>query len=317
MPNLFYPPHAVIVNGTGVPYANAKAYFYITLTSTPKNTFSDSALTTPNANPVVADANGVFGPIYLNTDALYRVTLNTSADVLIYTQDNIGPDTLLVAGAASLTAANTFTGASQKLSSTEPRLILDETDGGTDKRLWDLDVQTAVLKLRTRTDVDGAGKDVLSVTRGTGTAITAIVYGNATDIPTHNFGGSFLANTTVLDEASTAQYVGYKDIPQNSQSAAYQLVLADRGKHILHPSADVTARVFTIPANASVAFPTGTAVTFINQNAAGVITIAITTDTMRLAGAGTTGSRTLAANGIATAIKLTSTEWIISGTGLT
>jgi hypothetical protein len=38
---------------------------------------------------------------------------------------------------------------------------------------------------------------------------------------------------------------------------------------------------------------------------------------MRLAGAGTTGSRTLAANGIATAIKLTSTEWIISGTGLT
>ena len=54
-----------------------------------------------------------------------------------------------------------------------------------------------------------------------------------------------------------------------------------------------------------------------NQASAGVMTIAITTDTMRLAGAGTTGSRTLAANGIATALKLTSTEWIISGTGLT
>jgi hypothetical protein len=66
-----------------------------------------------------------------------------------------------------------------------------------------------------------------------------------------------------------------------------------------------------------VAFPIGTAVTFINQNGAGVITIAITSDTMRLAGAGTTGNRTLAANGIATAIKVTSTEWIISGTGLT
>jgi hypothetical protein len=38
---------------------------------------------------------------------------------------------------------------------------------------------------------------------------------------------------------------------------------------------------------------------------------------MRLAGAGTTGSRTLAANGVATAIKLTATEWIISGVGLT
>lgn len=106
-------------------------------------------------------------------------------------------------------------------------------------------------------------------------------------------------------------------IPQNSQSAAYTLVLSDANKHILHPSADTTARTMTIPANASVAFPVGTAVTFVNQDAAGVMTIAITTDTMRLAGAGTTGSRTLAANGMATALKITSTEWIISGTGLT
>lgn len=110
---------------------------------------------------------------------------------------------------------------------------------------------------------------------------------------------------------------GSATIAQNSQSAAYTLVLTDAGKHLLHPSADTTARIFTIPANSSVAFPIGTPVTFVNQNGAGVITIAITTDTMRLAGAGTTGSRTLAANGIATALKLTSTEWIISGTGLT
>lgn len=108
-----------------------------------------------------------------------------------------------------------------------------------------------------------------------------------------------------------------KQVDQNRQSAAYTLVLGDAGKHILHPSADTTARTFTIPANSSVAFPVGTAVTFVNQNAAGVVTIAITTDTMRLAGAGTTGSRTLAANGIATALKITSTEWIINGTGLT
>lgn len=111
--------------------------------------------------------------------------------------------------------------------------------------------------------------------------------------------------------------VGFRNIPQNSQSTAYTLVLADSGKHILHPSADTTARTFTIPANSSVAFPIGTAITFVNQNGAGVVTIAITTDTMRLSPAGTTGSRTLAANGVATCIKLTSTEWIISGTGLT
>jgi len=111
--------------------------------------------------------------------------------------------------------------------------------------------------------------------------------------------------------------VGFRTIPQESKSAAYTLVLADSGKHIFHPSADTTARTWTIPANGSVAYPIGTAITFINQNGAGVITIAITTDTMRLSPAGTTGSRTLAANGSATAVKVTSTEWIISGSGLT
>jgi hypothetical protein len=122
-----------------------------------------------------------------------------------------------------------------------------------------------------------------------------------------------LSNCTV----DGTNLVGFRNIPQVSQSAAYTLVLTDAGKHILHPSADTTARTFTIPANSSVAFPVGTAVTFINQNGGGVITIAITSDTLRLAGPGTTGSRTLAANGVATAIKVTSTEWIISGVGLT
>jgi len=127
------------------------------------------------------------------------------------------------------------------------------------------------------------------------------------------------AQTKDIDFSATqsAASVGTRGIAQNSQSAAYPIVASDAGKHILHPSADTTARTWTIPANASVPFPIGTAITFVNQNGAGVITIAITSDTMRLAGAGTTGSRTLAANGIATALKLTATEWLISGTGLT
>ena len=110
--------------------------------------------------------------------------------------------------------------------------------------------------------------------------------------------------------------VGFKNIPQNSQSAAYTLVLADAGKHIFHPSTDANARTYTIPANSSVAYPIGTAITFINMTAA-VVTIAITTDTMYLSSAGTTGSRSLAQYGSATAIKMTSTTWLISGSGLT
>lgn len=102
-----------------------------------------------------------------------------------------------------------------------------------------------------------------------------------------------------------------------SKNSAYPIVLTDAGTALLHPSSDTTPRTFTIPANASVAFPVGSILTFINQDSAGDLTIAITSDTLRLAGDGSTGSRTLAANGIATATKLTSTEWIINGTGLT
>lgn len=105
-------------------------------------------------------------------------------------------------------------------------------------------------------------------------------------------------------------------LEQNAQSADYTVALADAGKHVFHPSADTTARTFTVPANASVAFPVGTVLTFVNQDGAGTITISITSDTMRLAGAGTTGDRTLAENGIATAIKVAATEWLISGAGL-
>ena len=111
--------------------------------------------------------------------------------------------------------------------------------------------------------------------------------------------------------------VGYKNIPQNSQSTNYTTVLTDAGKHVFHPTADSTARTYTIPANTSVAYPIGTTLTFVNQHGAGAITISITTDSMYLAGVGTTGNRLLAANGIATAVKVASTEWLISGSGLT
>lgn len=104
----------------------------------------------------------------------------------------------------------------------------------------------------------------------------------------------------------------------NSQSAAYTAVLGDANGIIYHPASDTTARTWTIPANSSVAFPVGTTLVFDNDIGAGALTIAITTDTMVLVGAaGTTGSRTIAAGGQATAYKATSTRWRINGTLLT
>jgi len=103
-------------------------------------------------------------------------------------------------------------------------------------------------------------------------------------------------------------------IRQNSQSGAYTIVATDAGYMIQHPSSDNNARTFTIPANASVAFLIGTVLVFDNE--INTLTIAIASDTLTAAGSGSTGSRTLAANGIATAVKTGTTKWKISGVGL-
>jgi hypothetical protein len=152
----------------------------------------------------------------------------------------------------------------------------------------------------------------LAVTDETGTG--ALVFATSPTLVTPVLGtptSGTLSNCTV----DGTDAVGFRNTPINSQSAAYTLVLADAGKTILHPIADDNARTFTIPANSSVVYPIGTVVTFVNL--INTVTIAINTDTMYLAGDGTTGSRTLAAYGVASAVKVASTTWVISGNGLT
>jgi len=128
------------------------------------------------------------------------------------------------------------------------------------------------------------------------------------------------ANTdiTALDQDVTvtatgtiaANTIGYRGLPQNSQTASYTLALADAGKHI-----SITTGGVVIPANSSIAFPVGTAIVVFNNSGSNQ-TISITTDTLRQAGTANTGSRTLAQYGLATCVKVASTTWVISGAGL-
>jgi len=163
-------------------------------------------------------------------------------------------------------------------------------------------------KLLKRANITG----LVKATSGVASAATAgtdyVAPGGALSTPS----SGTLSNCTVDGTDS----VGFRNAPVNSQSTAYTLVLADAGKVILHPSTDANARTFTIPANGSVAYPIGTVLTFVNMTSQ-VVTIAITTDTLYLSSTGTTGSRSLAQYGMATAVKLTSTTWIINGSGLT
>lgn len=65
-----------------------KLDFFITGTSTRKDTFSDNALTVANTNPVVADSSGRFGDIFLE-DGTYKVVLKDDLDVVKWTADPV------------------------------------------------------------------------------------------------------------------------------------------------------------------------------------------------------------------------------------
>jgi hypothetical protein len=146
-----------------------------------------------------------------------------------------------------------------------------------------------------------------AVTGETGTG--ALVF--ATGPTVSDIAGTPLAATAATSGATS---IGFKGIPASGAGAsgAYTLVAGDAGELVY----TTTSRTVTIPANSSVAFEIGTSIVFISGTGA-TTTIAITSDTLVQAGTGSTGSRTLAAHGMATAVKVASTTWYISGNGLT
>ena len=177
-------------------------------------------------------------------------------------------------------------------------------------------ILTSASTATTSTNLAGGSNGTIPYQSASGTTQMLAVGTSGQLLQTNGAGAPTWVTPTSASGGDATNNIGYLNIPQNSQSAAYTLVLADAGKHIFHPSGDANARTFTIPANSSVAYPIGTAITFVNMTSQ-VVTIAITTDTMYLSSAGTTGSRSLAQYGSATAIKMTSTTWLISGSGLT
>jgi hypothetical protein len=132
--------------------------------------------------------------------------------------------------------------------------------------------------------------------------IGAAALGANADITSITEGVTLAASGTI-----TAATVGFRGLPQNSQTAAYTLALADAGRHI-----SITTGGVTIPANSAVAFPIGTTIVVYN-NSGSAQNIAITSDTLRLAGTATTGTRSVAQRGLATLVKVAATEWVATG----
>lgn len=184
------------------------------------------------------------------------------------------------------------------------RLFFVETDATADEGKWTIRANSDALSFTAINDALNAETSWFGVSGRTGTTVdTAYLSASTLDL-----------NGALSPDTSSAASVGYLGTPQNAQNGDYTLVIGDMGKTIYKASGGA-GETITIPANASVAFPVGTIVRVAN-NGGGTLSIAITTDTLSLAGAGTTGTRTLADHGVAILEKVASTEWFISGVGV-
>jgi hypothetical protein len=96
---------AQFFTNSGVPLTGGKLYTYAAGTTTPQTAYTSSSGVTAHTNPIILDSAGRVpgGEIWLNAPS-YKFVLNTSADVLIATYDNISG-----IGAASY-QVNNFTG---------------------------------------------------------------------------------------------------------------------------------------------------------------------------------------------------------------
>lgn len=90
-------------------FSGAQIFVFDFGTTNPKTTFSDVALTVPNADPIVADADGIFGDIFV--DIQCSMELQTSASVQVYTADVFAPEdgiTTLAAADVAITDTGGF-----------------------------------------------------------------------------------------------------------------------------------------------------------------------------------------------------------------
>lgn len=277
------PPKVQFLDANGAPLVGGKVYTYAAGTSSPLATYTTAAGTAANTNPVILDARGEAN-IWYTTGTSYKVILKDASDATIWTVDNIA-----ISGSMATQNAN-------NVNITGGVIGAGVTFNGN---------TTGTASNVTGTVAVNHGGTGATTAAGARTNLGAANAGANTDITSLQQNATLTATGTIA-----ADSLGFRGAPQNAQTAAYGLVLADNGKHI-----SITTGGVTIPANSSQAFPIGATIVIYN-NSGSSQNIGITTDTLRQAGTTNTGTRALANYGLATIIKVDTTVWAITGAGL-
>lgn len=125
------------------------------------------------------------------------------------------------------------------------------------------------------------------------------------------------APATVMTEQNdgTVKTGGYRGVPSVALTSNYTPAFTDMGGQLYHT--DGVVYTLTVPSDTTLATTVGS--TFLVINGSGAANVSIVQDTgvtLVWGGAATTGTRTLAATGMATLLKVAANTWFISGVGL-
>ena len=157
--------------GSGIkPSSGAQLFFFETGTNTPRDTFTNSGATIPNANPVISDSNGVFGDIFI--DGSYKVQLKDKNNVQIWEADPVSPDSVFAI-------------------TRKPTELITLTAGQTTVAFTSINVNNAEIKLSL---LSGDGRPMLLGTDYMITSATAIELTNSQPAGTICFADETLLN---------------------------------------------------------------------------------------------------------------------------
>ena len=175
----------------GTPNAGGFIHFYEPNTVTNKDTYSDSALTTANANPVVLDSAGRAN-IWLNGD--YSIKVTDSAAATIYTDDEINPATATVTGNYNLITNGSMENDTNSDGTPDDFDLLEYT-GSTNGRVTDDQVHGA------------ASMKFVSTGNGGGRLTSTNFFEVNTDRDIHV---SFMLKSSVVDVRNIAQILWFQ-----------------------------------------------------------------------------------------------------------
>jgi hypothetical protein len=195
------------------------------------------------------------------------------------------------------------------------RVIITDADGAelsdTDP-YEDLDGAAVLAKLLT---VDGSGSG-LDADKLRGTTPTTFGLSLIDDAAASNARTTLGLGSMATQSSSNVTITGGSiSVPLtiNATAIAYQFVLEDAGKLVRGEAGG--ARVFTIPSNATVAFPAGTIIYLVQQDSGGSMILTPAVGVTLLFGA-SVGTATLSYGDSGMLIKVNSNIWTVFGSGI-